>query len=149
LVEPENPLGVHVRHSRPVSGCQRRSSDELNRLFGGLKGVVDGEHHIVDANFLDRVDQRRVGEHAGSSDHDVGSEVLRGQPFQRALQVEDLVARDDLPVVGGDSGGVDVERDVKVLQGFPEPGVLRLVQVMTQRVIVDQRSAQAELDSAA
>jgi hypothetical protein len=44
---------------------------------------------------------------------------------------------------------VDVERDVKVLQGFPEPGVLRLVQVMAQRVIVDQGSAQAELDGAA
>jgi hypothetical protein len=44
---------------------------------------------------------------------------------------------------------MDVERDVKVLQGFPEPGVLRLVQVMAQRVIVDQGSAQAELDSSA
>ena len=50
LVEPEDPLGVHVRHSRLVSRSQRRGPDELNRSFGGLKGVVDREHHIVDAN---------------------------------------------------------------------------------------------------
>ena len=47
------------------------------------------------------------------------------------------VSLHDLPVVGPDGVGVDVERDVKVLQGFPERGVLRLVQVMAQRVIVD------------
>jgi hypothetical protein len=47
VVEPEDPLGVHVRYSRQVAGCQRRSPDELDRLFGGLEGVVDREHHIV------------------------------------------------------------------------------------------------------
>jgi hypothetical protein len=36
---------------------------------------------------------------------------------------------------------MDVERDVKVLQGFPEPRVLRLVQVMAQlRVLFDDVS---------
>ena len=90
--EPEDLLGVHVRHSRLVSGSQRRGSDELDRFFCGLKGVVDREHHIVDANFLDRGDQRRVGEHAGGGDRDVGPEVLRGQLFQRVLEIEDLEA---------------------------------------------------------
>jgi len=71
----------------------------------------------------------------------------RGPAPHRGIQRR--VSLYDLPVVGGDGAGVDVERDVKVLQGFPEPGVLRLVQVMAQRVIVDQGSAQAELDGAA
>ena len=92
VVEPEDPLGVHVRHSRLVSGRQRRGSDELNRCFGGLEGVVDREHHIVDANFLNGGDQSRVGEHPGGSDRDVGPEVLRGQLFQRVLELEDLEA---------------------------------------------------------
>ena len=92
LVEPEDPLGVRVRHSRPVSGSQRCGSDELGRFFGGLKGVVDREHHIVDPDFLDRADQRRVGEHASGGDRDVGSEVLRGQLFQRVREIEDLEA---------------------------------------------------------
>jgi hypothetical protein len=90
LVEPEDPLSVHVRHSRLVSGCQRRGSNELHRSFGGLKGVVDREHHIVGANFLDRRDKRRVGEHAGGGNGYVGSEVLRGQLFQRMQEIEDL-----------------------------------------------------------
>jgi len=63
--------------------------------------------------------------------------------------IQRRVSLHDLPVVGGDGVGVDVEGDVKVLQGLPEPGVLRLVQVMTQRVIVDQGSVQAEFDGAA
>jgi hypothetical protein len=54
FLEPEDPLGIHVRHSLLVSGSQRRGSDELDRLFGGLKGVVDREHHPVGADFLDR-----------------------------------------------------------------------------------------------
>jgi hypothetical protein len=33
LVEPEDALGVHVRHSGLVSGSQRCSSDELDRFF--------------------------------------------------------------------------------------------------------------------
>jgi hypothetical protein len=47
LVEPEDSLGVDVGHSRLVSGSQRRGSDELDRWLGGLKGVVDREHHVL------------------------------------------------------------------------------------------------------
>ena len=61
-------------------------------FFGGLKGVVDREHHVVDANFTDRGDQRRVGEHSSGGDRDVGPDVLRGQLFQRVLEIEDLEA---------------------------------------------------------
>jgi hypothetical protein len=42
LVEPEDPLGVRVRHSRLVSGSQRRGPDELDLMLGRLEmGVID------------------------------------------------------------------------------------------------------------
>jgi hypothetical protein len=64
-----------------------------DRFMAGHRPVpATGRAAVVDANFTDRGDQRRVGEHSSGGDRDVGPDVLRGQLFQRVLEIEDLEA---------------------------------------------------------
>lgn len=117
----------------------------MSAAAGIQPGELEGKEfpHVTEDDAGVRV---AVEDAAEDQPHRMASGSRRPAPHRC---VERRVSLDDLPRVGGDGVWMDVERDVKVLEGFPERRVLRLVQEMTQRVIVDQGPAQADLNRVA